>query len=76
MNNKKDNDYKNTPTKPGIYWAKSSSAFNWCNLIVEIYGEIPYLQFRYWDRCKNKIIENTGKPNFIFSNKITEPTEE
>lgn len=38
------------PTEPGLYLAKSRDDFKWWNLIVEIQGEAPFLNFRGWDR--------------------------
>lgn len=32
------------PTKPGKYWARTSTEFKWWNLLVEIHGETPFLK--------------------------------
>lgn len=76
MNNKKDYGYRNTPKKSGIYWAKKDSSYEWWNLIVEIYGELPYLGWKAWDRGKDKIISGNSKPDFIFGEEIIEPNED
>jgi hypothetical protein len=59
----------NIPKEPGFYWAKSDKEFKWFNLIVKIYGDIPYLRFTAWNLAKDSI-EEGNKPNFIFGSKI------
>lgn len=41
-----------TPTEIGFYWAKSDT-YQWWNLIVEVYGESPFLKIRAWNRGKD-----------------------
>ena len=69
---------KNTPTEPGFYWAKSDNDYKWYHLIVNISGESPYLEWVAWDRgpINGKIIKGSGKPDFIFGDKINEPIGE
>ena len=64
---------KTIPKEPGFYWAKSSN-YKWYNLIVHIYGDLPYLEWEAWDRGMNsRIIKGSGEPDFRFGDKIEEP---
>lgn len=48
---------KDKPEKAGIYWARTSGDYRWYNLIIEIHGDSPYLQYT----CFNRITENIDK---------------
>ena len=72
MNSKKSN-YRNTPIKPGIYWAKTDSSCEQYNLIVEIYGEVPYLRWNTWNKNTNRTQTGNAEPDFVFGNEIIEP---
>lgn len=49
------------PTVPGLYWAKTSSGYEWWNLIVEVYGESPYLAIKV---IANRAGESESAPGF------------
>jgi hypothetical protein len=40
---------ENQPSKPGFFWAKSSGC-KWYDLILNVYGEAPYLKIQGWSR--------------------------
>jgi len=67
---------KSLPKEIGFFWARGKD-FKWCNLFVEIKGEIPYLEFVAWDLFENKLI--TGKNpkilNAVFVKRIEEPSK-
>lgn len=42
--------------EPGFYWAKSKD-YKWFNLIVEVYGEHPFLRIRAWNRTSDTIVK-------------------
>ena len=44
----------NVPTEAGLYFA-SSDNFKWYNLIVEVYGDLPFFRVNIWDRYYNKL---------------------
>lgn len=54
---------ENIPMKAGLYFAISGE-YAWYNLIVEVYGEPPFLKIDAWDRLHGRIIENFD-PNDI-----------
>jgi len=62
---------RNKPTEPGFYWARSRASFQWYNLIVHIYGDIPYLSYETWDLVEGKI-ESGKDPSYYFGPKIEE----
>ena len=45
---------ENMPTETGIYWAKCSNS-KWFNLLVEVYGNAPFLKIRGWNRTHDRI---------------------
>ena len=63
---------KNKPAKPGFYWARSRPTFNWYNLIVHIYGDVPYLSYETWDLLNNTIERGTD-PDYYFGPEIERP---
>lgn len=46
---------KDMPKEVGYYWARGSG-FKWWNLIINIYGEFPYLRYRIWDIVNDRIV--------------------
>ena len=72
----KNNSYKNTPNKPGFYWAKKDSSCGRYNLIVDVYGNIPYLRWNAWNTATLEVQTGSSEPDFVFGSKIIEPTEE
>ena len=40
--------------EPGFFWAKSGS-HKWYNLIVEVFGEYPFLKIRAWSLSSGKL---------------------
>lgn len=68
-----DKEEKNIPKEPGFYWAKSCN-YQWYNLIVWIYGDVPYLQYEAWNRgIGAEILKGKCPDDFIFGPKIEEP---
>ena len=67
---------KNIPTETGFYWAKSDVGYKWYNLIVNIFGEAPFLQWEAWNIVKKIVVKGVGSPEFIFGEKINEPEPE
>jgi len=67
---------KNTPSESGLYLARSDEKFRWYNIIVNIYGDPPFLRWQAWDRAHDRILKDTGKPPFFFGPKIEfDPTK-
>ena len=48
---------KNTPTKPGLYLAKSYPNYTWWDLLVYIYGTPPYLNWNTWAYFRRELNE-------------------
>ena len=65
----------NMDIKPGFYWASTSyNDDKWFNYIVEVYGSVPFLKLRVWDRQNDAII-NDVNPSTIkhWGPRIEEP---
>ena len=43
------------PNKPGLYLAKPDPKCTWWPYVVEVYGDIPYLRIRLWNRENDQI---------------------
>jgi hypothetical protein len=65
---------KNIPTEPGFYWAKGDKNYGWYNLVVRIYGGVPYLRFEAWNIASGGI-ERGSEPGYVFGDRIEEPSE-
>jgi len=65
------------PKEPGFYWARLPD-FKWCNFIVRIKGEAPYLEYEAWNLIEGALIKgkNPEELRVLFVKKIEEPTEE
>jgi len=66
------------PSEPGFYWGfdivahEGKSFKSKYNLILEIYGESPFLRIRAWNRLNNSI-QDYHPSKIIFGPKIEEP---
>lgn len=47
----------NWPQGQGFYWARYRG-FKFWNLILSVYGDVPFLRIDAWDMSENKVIEN------------------
>ena len=47
---------KNAPNKSGLYLARSIG-FEWWNLVVDIYGDVPFFQVKVYDRANDSVFE-------------------
>lgn len=65
------------PKETGFYWARSEE-YSWCNLIVHIKGEIPYLEYIAWNLVDGTLIKGKDPLDLrvIFVRKIEEIEKE
>lgn len=64
-----DNDEK-TPLQAGLYLARAKDG-GWFHIIVRIWGEAPYLQYKAWDMLANKIAKGST-PSYHFGEKLAD----
>ena len=67
---------KNTPTKPGLYWAKKDDSYGRYNMLVDVCGKLPYLHWNSWNTATLEVLSGNSEPDFIFGNEIIKPAEE
>lgn len=66
---------KNTPTKPGLYWGKKDDSYGRYNMLVDVYGKLPYLRWNSWNTETHEVLYGNSEPDFIFGDEIIQPTE-